>query len=71
MMCPTVWTGRVSYVTVSVFDLRMSLYHDMSNRLDIFFLNLLVNTFTGKLLVFIWMRCHYLRVLCWRITGIW
>ena len=42
-----------SSVTVSPFVFRMCLY--MSNRFDVFFFNLLVNTFTGKLLVIICM----------------
>ena len=50
-MCPTVWIGRLSSVTVSVFACRDRLH--MSHRLDLFFLNLLVQTFTGNLFVII------------------
>ena len=48
-MCPTVWIGRLSSVTVSVFACRARLH--MSHRLDLFFLNLLVKAFTGRLFV--------------------
>ena len=52
-MCPTVWIGRFSSVTVSPFACRSRLH--MSHRLDLFLLNLLVKAFAGKLLVMICM----------------
>ena len=51
VMCPTVWIGRFSSVIVSPFACRTLLH--MSHRLDLFFLNLLVKAFTGKLFVII------------------
>ena len=51
VMCPTVWIGRFSSVIVSPFACRALLH--MSHRLDLFFLNLLVKAFTGKLFVII------------------
>ncbi len=64
-MCPTVWTGRLSSVTISPFALRMRLH--MSHRFDVFLLNLLVCAFkfTGKLLIIICMslRLSSVRVL--------
>ena len=55
-MCPTVWIGRFSSVVVAPFACRALLH--MSHWLDLFLLNLLVKSFTGKLLVMICMsRC--------------
>ena len=53
VICPTVWIGRFSSVIVAPPACRARLH--MSHRLDIPFLNLLVKTFTGKLLVMICM----------------
>ncbi len=50
-MCPTVWIGRFSSVVVAPDACKARLH--MSHRLDLFFFNLLVKTFTGKLLVMI------------------
>jgi hypothetical protein len=56
VMCPTVWIGRFSSGVVSPVACRTRLH--MSHRLDFPFLNLLVKTFTGKLLVMICIsRC--------------
>ena len=64
-MCPTVWTGRLSSVTISPFALRIRLH--MSHRFDVFLLNLLVCAFkfTGKLLIIICMslRLSSVRIL--------
>ena len=46
-----VWIGRFSSVTVSPFACKTRLH--MSHQLDLFFLNLLVKAFTGKLFVII------------------
>ena len=61
MIWTTVWTGRMTSVMVSPLSLRIHLH--MSLRFDVFFLNLLVNVFTGNLLVIIWMRCRLSSVL--------
>ena len=56
VMCPTVWIGRFSSVIITPVACKARLH--MSHRLDVFLLNLLVKTFTGKLLVMICMsRC--------------
>jgi hypothetical protein len=59
--CPTVWIGRFSSVTVFPFSFRIRL--QMSHRFDVFFFNLLVNVFTGKLFVIICMSRRFSSVL--------